>query len=48
MSVHKRAGFLSPNRISEVVWDSESEKAGALSDYIIYLGNRIYAFLDNH
>jgi hypothetical protein len=28
MSVHKRAGFLSPNRIFESVWDSESEKQG--------------------
>ena len=28
----KRARFLSPNRISELVWDSESEEAGAPSD----------------
>ena len=41
MSVRKRAGFMSPNRISEMVWDSESEEAGASSDSIIYLGNRI-------
>ena len=41
MSVHKRAGFLSPNWISELVWDSENEEAGALSNCIIYLGNRI-------
>jgi len=41
MSVRKRAGFLSPNRIYELVWDSESEEAGASSDCIIYLGNRI-------
>jgi len=40
-SVRKRAGFLSPNRISELVWDSESEEVGASSDSIIYLGNRI-------
>jgi len=40
MSVCKRAGFLSPNRISELVWDSESEEAGASRDCIIYLGNR--------
>ena len=39
MSVRKRAGFLSPNRIYEMVWDSESEEAGASSDCIIYLGN---------
>jgi len=39
MSVRKRAGFQSPDRISEMVWDSESEEAGALSDCIIYLGN---------
>jgi len=41
MSVHKKAGFLSPNRISKLVWNSESKEAGALSDCIIYLGNRI-------
>ena len=41
MSVRKTAGFLSPNRISEMVWDSESEEAGASSDCIIYLGNGI-------
>jgi len=40
MFVHKRAGLLSPNRISELVWYSESEEAEASSD-IIYLGNRI-------
>jgi hypothetical protein len=28
MSVHKTARILSPNRIFELVWDSESEKAG--------------------
>jgi hypothetical protein len=39
MSVHKTAGFLSPNRISELVWDSESEEARALS--IISLDNSI-------
>ena len=41
MFVHKRTGFLSPNRISEMVWDSESEEAGASSDCIIFLGNGI-------
>jgi len=41
MSVGKRAGFLFPNRRSEMVWDSESEEAGASSDCIIYLGNGI-------
>jgi len=41
MSVRKRAGFLSPNRISEMVWDSESEEARASSNCIIYLGNGI-------
>ena len=40
MSVRKTAGFLSPNRISELVWDSEWEETGASSDCIIYLGNR--------
>jgi len=38
MSVHKRAGFLSPNQ-TELVWDSESEEAA--SDSIIYLSNKI-------
>ena len=41
ISVHKRAGFLSLNRISELVCDSESEEAGASSNCIIYLDNRI-------
>ena len=41
MSVRKTAGFLSPNRISQLVWDSESEEAGASSDCIIYLDNGI-------
>jgi len=41
MSVRKRAGFLSPNWISEMICDSESEEAGASSYYIIYLGNGI-------
>jgi hypothetical protein len=41
MSVRKRAGFLSPNRISELVCDRENEEAGALNDWIIYLCNRI-------
>ena len=41
MSVRRRAGFLSPNRISELVWDSESEEVGASGDCIIYLGNGI-------
>jgi len=41
MSVHKTAGFLPPNRISEMVWDSESEEALASSDCIIYLCNGI-------
>jgi len=41
MSVRKRTGFLSPNRISEMVWDSEIEEAGASNDCVIYLGNGI-------
>jgi hypothetical protein len=41
MFVHKRARFLSPNQISKLVWDRESEEAGASSDSIIYLGNSI-------
>jgi hypothetical protein len=39
MSVHKRAGFLSPNLISELVWTAE--EAGASSDCIIDLDSRI-------
>ena len=45
MSMRKEDGFLCPNRISEWVWDSDSEEAGASNDCIIYLGNRIYAFV---
>jgi len=30
MSVRKRAGFLSQNLISELVWDSDGEEAGAI------------------
>jgi len=41
MSVRKITGFLSPNRISEMVWDSKSEEAGESRDCIIYLGNGI-------
>jgi hypothetical protein len=41
MSVHKRAGFLSPNLISELVWDCEIEEAGASNECIIHLCNRI-------
>jgi hypothetical protein len=41
MSARKTAGFLSPNWISELVWDREGEEAGASNDCIIYLGNRI-------
>ena len=42
MSMRKRAVFLSPNQISELVWDSKSEEAEALSYSIIYLGNSIF------
>ena len=28
----QRARFLSPNHMSELVWDSESDEEGALSD----------------
>ena len=41
MSVRKIARFLSPTRISKMVWYSESEEAGVSSDCIIYLGNGI-------
>jgi hypothetical protein len=42
MSVLKRAGFLSPDLIPELVWDHESEEAGASNDCIIHLCNRIF------
>jgi len=41
MSVGKTAGFLSSNRVSELLWDSESGETGASSDRIFYLGKRI-------
>jgi len=41
MSVHERARFPSPNRISELVWDSENTEVGKSRYSIIYLGNRI-------
>jgi len=41
MSVREKAGFLSPDQISEVVWESENKEIGALSHSINYLGNRI-------
>jgi len=41
MSVRKGTGFLSSNWISEMVWDSEIEEAGASNDCVIYLGNGI-------
>jgi len=41
MYVCKRARFPSPDRISELVWDSKSEEVRASSNWIIYLGNRI-------
>jgi len=42
MSVRKRAGFLSPNWISELAWDSKSEEVGASSNNFIYLGNSFF------
>jgi len=41
MSAHERARFLSPNRISELVWDSENKEVGASSHSISYFGHRI-------
>jgi len=41
MSVREKAGFLSPNRIYELGWDSENKELGSLSQNINYLGNRI-------
>jgi len=41
MYVCEKAGFLSPNKIYELVWDSENKELGALSHNINYLGNRI-------
>jgi len=47
MSVRKRARFLSPNQIFELVWDSESEEAGASSTASFIWAIAFYAFLDN-
>jgi hypothetical protein len=41
MSVREIAGFLSPNRISELVWDSENKEVGGSSHSISYFSNRI-------
>ena len=41
MSVRKRTRFLSPNRISEMVWYNEIEEAGASNDCVNYLCNGI-------
>jgi hypothetical protein len=41
MSGHDRAGFLSINQISELVWDRENKEEGASSHSISYFGNRI-------
>jgi len=41
MSLRERAGFLSPNQIAELVWDSENKEVGKSRYNIIYLGNRI-------
>jgi len=41
MSVRETSGFLSQNRISELVCDIKDKELGALSDSIIYLANRI-------
>jgi len=40
MSVGMTAGFLFSNLISELLWDSESEKTWGI-DIIFYLGKRI-------
>jgi hypothetical protein len=39
--------LLTPHSLSELVWDSKSEEAGASSEGIIYLGNSILCILDN-
>jgi hypothetical protein len=41
MYVREKAGFLSSNRIYELVWDSENKELGALNHTINYLGNTI-------
>jgi len=41
MSVCERAGFLSPNQISELIWDSENKEVGKSRYSIIYLDHRI-------
>jgi len=47
MSVCKSAGFLSPNRISEMVWDSESEEAGHRATASFIQAMEFFAFLDS-
>jgi len=37
MFVRENAGFLSPDQISELVWDSENKEFGALSH-----GNKLF------
>ena len=39
---------MSPNRIYELVWDSESEEAEKSKECIIYLGDRILCIFDIH
>jgi hypothetical protein len=41
MSGHERARFVSPNRISELVSDSENKVVGAWRHSLSYFGNRI-------
>jgi hypothetical protein len=47
MSVCKRAGFLSPNRISELVCDRESEEVGHRMTGSFIYAIEFNAFLDN-
>jgi len=47
MSALETAGFLSPNRIFELVWYSENKEAGASSQASVISAIEFYAFLDN-
>jgi len=48
MSVRERAGFLSPDRESEMVGDSENKEVGNSRYSIFIYAIELYAFLDNH
>jgi hypothetical protein len=46
MSAHDTAGLLPPNRISEMVWDSENKEVGVRATASVISAIELYAFLD--